>query len=215
MEFISQFADIVLHLDQHLYVLVSQYGIWVYGILCLIIFSETGFVVTPFLPGDSLLFAAGAIAATGALEALWLFVLLSLAAILGNTANYAIGHLLGPKIFSQENSRLLNRKHLDRAHAFYEKYGGKAIIISRFLPVIRTFAPFVAGIGRMAYGYFQLYNTAGGVLWVGSLVYVGYLFGNVPWIKNNFSMVILAIIIISLLPAVIEFIRQRALRDKT
>jgi len=210
MEFITQIIDIVLHLDTHLYSLVTQYGVWVYAILFLIIFSETGFVVTPFLPGDSLLFAAGAIAASGALDAWWLFLLLSLAAILGNTLNYGIGHLLGPKVFSKESSRFLNRKYLDQAHIFYEKYGGKAIIISRFIPVIRTFAPFVAGIGSMHYARFQFYNIGGAILWVGSLVYAGYLFGNMPWVKDNFGTVIVAIIVISILPAVIEYFRQRS-----
>lgn len=210
MEFVAQLIDIVLHLDAHLYSLVTQYGVWVYGILFMIIFSETGFVVTPFLPGDSLLFAAGAIAAGGSLDVLWLFLLLSLAGILGNTVNYAIGNLLGPKVFSKERSLLLNRKYLDQAHVFYEKYGGKAIVISRFIPVIRTFAPFVAGIGSMHYGRFQFYNIGGAILWVGSLVYAGYLFGNMPWVKANFGTVIVAIIIISILPAVIEYFRQRS-----
>ena len=211
MEFITQIIDIVLHLDAHLYSLVTQYGVWVYAILFLIIFSETGFVVTPFLPGDSLLFAAGAIAAGGALDALWLFLLLGLAGVLGNTVNYGVGRLLGPRVFSKEASRFLNRKYLDQAHGFYEKYGGKAIIISRFIPVIRTFAPFVAGIGSMHYARFQFYNIVGAVLWVGSLVCAGYLFGNMPWVKDNFGSVIVAIIIISILPAVIEYFRQRSL----
>lgn len=211
MEFITQFIDIVLHLDTHLYSLVMQYGVWVYAILFLIIFSETGFVVTPFLPGDSLLFATGAIAATGALDVVGIFLLLSFAAVLGNTVNYAIGKLLGPKVFSKERSRFLNRKYLDSAHDFYEKYGGKAIVISRFIPIIRTFAPFVAGIGSMNYMRFQFYNISGGVLWVVSLVYAGYLFGNMPWVKNNFGSVVLAIIVISIMPAVIEYFRQRSL----
>ncbi|MEO5702416.1 MAG: DedA family protein [Gammaproteobacteria bacterium] len=211
MEFITQIIDIVLHLDTHLYSLVTQYGVWVYAILFLIIFSETGFVVTPFLPGDSLLFAAGALAASGALDAMWLFWLLGLAAVLGNTLNYGIGHLLGPKVFNKEGSRFLNRKYLDQAHGFYEKYGGKAIVISRFIPIIRTFAPFVAGIGSMHYARFQFYNISGGILWVGSLVYAGYLFGNMPWVKENFGAVIVAIIIVSILPAVIEYFRQRSL----
>ncbi|MEO7557722.1 MAG: DedA family protein [Gammaproteobacteria bacterium] len=214
MEFISQFVDIVLHLDKHLYSLVAQYGVWVYAILFLIIFSETGFVVTPFLPGDSLLFAAGAIAAGGVLDISWLFVLLTLAAVLGNTVNYGIGYLVGPKVFRKERSRFLNREYLERAHAFYEKYGGKAIVISRFIPIIRTFAPFVAGIGRMTYMRFQFYNIAGGVLWVGSLAYAGYLFGNMAWVKHNFSLIIIGIIVISILPAIIEYFRQRWLQQK-
>lgn len=210
MEFLTQIIDIVLHLDKHLLVLVGEYGVWVYAILCLIIFSETGFVVTPFLPGDSLLFAAGAIAATGALDVHWLFLLLSLAAILGNTTNYAIGRRLGPKVFSRESSLLLSRKHLDRTHVFYEKYGGQAIVLSRFVPIMRTFAPFVAGIGVMRYGRFQFYNIAGAVLWVGSLVYAGYFFGNLPWVKKNFGAVIIAIIVISILPMVIEYFHHRS-----
>ncbi len=210
MDVLTQLLDIVLHLDVHLQNLIAQYGVWVYGILCLIIFSETGFVVTPFLPGDSLLFAAGALAVTGGLDVTWLLLLLSLAAVLGNTVNYWIGRWAGPKVFSKEGSRIFNRKHLDRAHAFYEKYGGKAIIISRFVPIIRTFAPFVAGIASMTYGRFQLYNITGGILWVGSLVYAGYLFGNTPWVKNNFGLVVIAIIVISLIPAVIELVRQRS-----
>ncbi len=214
MEFISQFVDIVLHLDKYLYSLVAQYGVWVYAILFLIIFSETGFVVTPFLPGDSLLFAAGAIAAGGVLDISWLFVLLTLAAVLGNTVNYGIGYLVGPKVFRKERSRFLNREYLERAHAFYEKYGGKAIVISRFIPIIRTFAPFVAGIGRMTYMRFQFYNIAGGVLWVGSLAYAGYLFGNMAWVKHNFSLIIIGIIVISILPAIIEYFRQRWLQQK-
>ncbi len=210
MEFIAQFIDIVLHLDVHLNSLVTQYGVWVYAILFLIIFSETGFVVTPFLPGDSLLFAAGAIAASGALDPLGLSLLLILAGVLGNTVNYAIGRMLGPRVFSGEHSRFLNRKYLEQASSFYVKYGGKAIVISRFIPIIRTFAPFVAGIGSMNYARFQFYNVAGAILWVGSLVYAGYWFGNMPWVKENFGSVIIAIIVISILPAIIEYFRQRS-----
>lgn len=214
MEFIPQLVDIVLHLDKHLYNLAVDYGVWIYAILFIIIFSETGFVVTPFLPGDSLLFAVGALAASGGLDVVWIVVLLSIAAILGNTVNYAIGHFLGPKVFHKEGSRLLNKKYLERTHQFYERHGGKTIIITRFLPIFRTFAPFVAGIGSMHYGRFQFYNIVGGILWVGSLAYAGYLFGNIPWVKNNFSSVVLAIIVISLLPAIIELIRQRARNRK-
>lgn len=208
MEIIAQLIDIVLHLDDHLFWLATEYGAWIYAILFLIIFCETGLVVTPFLPGDSLLFALGALAASGSLSALWLFVLLTLAAVLGNTVNYWIGRLFGPKIFNNDRSRFLNKKHLERTQRFYEKYGGKTLIITRFLPILRTFAPFVAGICSMHYARFMFYNVVGGVLWVGSMVYAGYLFGNMPWVKDNFGLVIIAIIIISILPAIIELIRR-------
>lgn len=214
MDFIPQLIDVVLHLDRHLYTLSVDYGVWIYAILFIIIFSETGFVVTPFLPGDSLLFAVGALAAVGGLDITWIVLLLMLAAVLGNTVNYAIGHFLGPRIFRSEHSRLLNKEHLQRTQKFYEKYGGKTLIITRFLPIFRTFAPFVAGLGSMRYIPFQMYNFIGAVLWVGSLTYAGYFFGNIPWVKDNFGTVILAIIIISILPAVVEFIRHRMLRKK-
>jgi membrane-associated protein len=209
METIATLINIILHLDIYLDSVIRDYGLWTYAIFFLIIFLETGLVVTPFLPGDSLLFTAGTLAALGSLDALWLVILLSAAAILGDTVNYWIGHAMGPKVFSKEKSRFLNKYHLNRTHQFYEKYGGKTIIIARFVPIIRTFAPFVAGIGSMTYRRFIAYNVFGGIGWVAILVAGGYLFGNIPLIKQNFSLVIFAIIIISLLPAVIEFLRQR------
>ncbi len=209
MEFLKSLIDILLHLDVHLDLVIRSYGFWTYGILFLIIFLETGLVVTPFLPGDSLLFAAGTFAALGSLDVTWLIILLSIAAIAGDTANYWIGHASGPKVFSKEKSRLFNREYLHRTHQFYEKYGGKTIIIARFVPIVRTFAPFVAGIGSMTYGRFIAYNVMGGIGWVIILVFGGYFFGNIPFIKNNFSFAIAAIIILSILPGIIEFIRHR------
>ena len=206
-----QFFDIVLHLDKHLAVLVQQYGLWIYGILFVIIFSETGFVVTPFLPGDSLLFVAGALAAIGegGMDIVVLMGVLSLAAILGNTVNYHVGRYLGPKVFHWENSRFFNKAALMKTHVFYEQHGGKTLVITRFIPILRTFAPFVAGIGDMTYVRFQAYNIGGAVLWVGSLSVAGYLFGNLPIIQNNLSLVILAIIGVSTLPAAIAYLRHR------
>jgi len=210
MELVSYFVDLFLHLDRHLAEVVSQYGVWTYALLFVIVFLETGLVVTPFLPGDSLLFAAGAFAALGHLDVSTLFVLLVVAAILGDTLNYAIGHYLGPKVFHFERSRFFNPDHLRKTHAFYEKYGGKTIIIARFVPIVRTFAPFVAGIGAMNYRRFIAYNVVGGLLWVLICLFAGYFFGNLPFVKKNFSLVILAIIGISVLPAVVEYLRHRA-----
>jgi len=210
MEWIHWFIDFVLHLDAHLIELVSDYGGWTYAILFLIIFCETGLVVTPILPGDSLLFAVGTIAATGALDPLAVSVLLAIAAILGDTVNYAAGYWIGPRVFSREDSWLLNKQHLERTHRFYEKYGGKTIIFARFIPIIRTFAPFVAGIGKMSYSRFITYNVVGGIVWIAAFIYAGYFFGNIPIVKDNFSLVILAIIVISVMPAVIEFWRARS-----
>ena len=210
MEWIHGFIDFVLHLDAHLIELVRDYGGWTYAILFLIIFCETGLVVTPILPGDSLLFAVGTIAATGALDPLTVSVLLAIAAILGDTVNYAAGYWIGPRIFSREDSWLLNKQHLERTHRFYEKYGGKTIIFARFIPIIRTFAPFVAGIGKMSYSRFITYNVVGGIVWIAAFIYAGYFFGNIPIVKDNFSLVILAIIVISVMPAVIEFWRARS-----
>jgi membrane-associated protein len=209
MELIKTSINFFMHIDVHLSAIIAAYGVWTYLILFFVIFCETGLVVTPLLPGDSLLFAAGAFAAKGALDVAWLFVILAIAAILGDTANYWIGCLLGPKVFSKEKVRFLNREYLDRTHQFYEKYGGKTIIIARFVPIIRTFAPFVAGIGSMTYMKFISYNVIGGALWIAVCVFAGYFFGNLPVVKENFSLVILAIIIISILPGVIEFLRQR------
>lgn len=214
LQFAKIVIDFVLHIDVHLSEIIQSYGVWTYLILFLIIFCETGLVVTPFLPGDSLLFAAGAFAARGDLHVLWLFVLLSIAAILGDTANYWIGNLVGPKVFHQEHVRFLNKEYLNRTHQFFEKYGGKTIIIARFVPIIRTFAPFVAGIGSMTYMRFISYNIIGGIVWIASFAFAGYFFGNIPMVKKNFTLVIFAIIIISILPGVIEFMRQHRLHKK-
>jgi membrane-associated protein len=216
MEFLSRLLDFVLHLDKHLSSLVQNCGLWTYLILFVIIFLETGLVLTPFLPGDSLLFAAGTFAAAKALNVLWLFVVLSAAAVLGDTVNYWIGHFVGPRVFHQEKSRFFKKEHLDRTHRFYEKYGAETIIIARFVPIIRTFAPFVAGIGRMSYWKFISYNVIGGIGWVAFFVFGGYFFGNIPFIKRNFGLVIIAIIIVSTIPAVVEFCRhRRASRHQT
>jgi membrane-associated protein len=209
MEFIKHLIDIALHLDRYLSAIIQQYGLWTYGILFVVIFIETGFVVMPFLPGDSLLFAAGTFAALGALKLGWLIALLTAAAIIGDTVNYWVGHYVGPKVFSREKARFFKKEHLDRTHAFFEKYGGKTIIIARFVPIIRSFAPFVAGIGRMSYGKFISFNVIGGAAWVALLTGAGYLFGNIPVVKRHFSLVILVIIIISTIPAVTEALRHR------
>ncbi|MDR3610166.1 MAG: DedA family protein [Ignavibacteriaceae bacterium] len=206
MEF--NIVEIFLHLDKYLDIAIRQYGTLTYAILFFVIFAETGFVFTPFLPGDSLLFAAGTFAAISMLNVHYLFLLLTLAAVLGNSSNYLVGHLIGEKIF-HKNSRFLKKEYLDRTHAFYEKHGGKTVIITRFVPIIRTFAPFVAGVGSMTFTRFSFYNIAGGVLWVIVFVYGGYFFGNISFVKNNFSVVTIAIILISLLPAIIEFFRQK------
>ncbi len=209
MEFITYLIDFILHLDKHLVELVQQYGTLTYGILFLIIFCETGLVVMPFLPGDSLLFAVGALAAKGALNIFWVYPVLGAAAIIGDSTNYWIGYFVGPKVFSSERSRWLNRRHLERTHEFYEKYGGKTVIIARFMPIVRTFAPFVAGVGRMAYPKFLFFSVFGTVLWIGLIVTAGYLFGNIPVVQENFSLVVIAIIIVSVMPAVIEALRAR------
>jgi membrane-associated protein len=215
MDLLLYFVDIVLHLDKHLALLVENYGAWIYLILFVVIFAETGFVVTPFLPGDSLLFVAGALAALGGMDIVWLNALLLTAAVLGNTVNYAIGRYLGPKVFHWENSRFFNRAALEKTHAFYEKHGGKTLVISRFLPIFRTFAPFVAGIGAMDALRFTMFNVIGALAWIVSLTLLGYWFGNLPWIKQNLTMVILAIIVISLLPVIIGVIRSRQAAPKS
>lgn len=212
MDYLLAFVDIVLHLDKYLAALVQQYGVWIYAILFAIVFSETGFVVTPFLPGDSLLFVAGALAAVGGPGGMNIGVLIAVlfaAAVLGNMLNYQIGRYLGPKVFQWEGSRFFNKAALQKTHAFYEVHGGKTLVISRFLPLLRTFAPFVAGIGAMSYGRFTLFNTTGAALWVGSLTLAGYWFGNLPWIRQNLTAVILAIIGISLIPVFIAWWKQR------
>ncbi|MEW5901509.1 MAG: DedA family protein [Acidobacteriota bacterium] len=209
MDWISRVIDFILHLDRHLSTLIQTCGIWTYLILFAVIFLETGFVVTPFLPGDSLLFAAGTFAAVKALNVWALFLILSAAAILGDTVNYWIGHFVGPRVFTKEKTRFFKKEYLDRTHRFYIKYGPETIIIARFVPVVRTFAPFVAGIGRMSYWKFISYNVIGGVGWVALFVFGGFLFGNIPVVKKNFSFVIIGIIIISTIPAVVEFFRHR------
>ncbi len=208
MELLSDLLSFFLHLDRHLAELAGQYGGWLYGILFLIVFCETGLVVTPFLPGDSLLFAAGSLAAVGQMNIHVLFLLLVVAAIAGNTVNYAVGRYLGEKAFSAD-ARFLKQEYLDRTHRFFERYGGKTIVITRFVPIVRTFAPFVAGAGGMSYGRFQAYNVAGGVAWTASFLYGGYFFGNLPFVKQNFTLVILAIIILSIMPGVVEYWRHR------
>ena len=209
MELILYIADFFIHLDRHLGAIIQSFGGWTYFIFFLVIFCETGLVVTPFLPGDSLLFGLGTFAALGMLQIEWLLILLSIAAVAGNTVNYAIGKFVGPKVFHRENVRFLNKKYLDRTHEFYEKHGGKTIVIARFLPIIRTFAPFVAGIGEMNYWRFTLYNILGSVAWISLFIAGGYYFGNLPIVKRNFTFVIFAIIIISVLPIVFEFFRQK------
>jgi len=208
VELLHWFVDLVLNLDEHLLEMVRDHGVWIYAILFAVIFSETGFVVTPFLPGDSLLFVAGAIAATGEMNVHLLAAVLVLAAILGNSVNYTIGRWLGGW-FERGGARWLNRKHLESAHAFYERHGGKAVIISRFLPIVRTYIPFVAGMAAMASARFTLFNATGAVLWVGLLCYAGYFFGNIPWIKGNLTAIIFGIIGVSLAPLVIAFARSR------
>ncbi|MFO1371471.1 MAG: DedA family protein [Candidatus Competibacteraceae bacterium] len=208
MDFFNELLSFFLHLDRHLAELVNHYGSWIYAILFTIIFCETGLVVTPFLPGDSLLFAAGALAAVGQMNIHGLFLLLAVAAIAGNTVNYTVGRYLGEKAFSAD-ARILKQAYLDRTHRFFERHGGKTIVITRFVPIVRTFAPFVAGAGGMTYSRFLFYNVAGGVAWTASFLYGGYFFGNLPIIKNNFTLVILAIIVLSLMPGIVEYGRQR------
>lgn len=209
MEFIRYLFDFIIHIDVHLGEIIIHYGLWVYAILFLIVFCETGLVVTPLLPGDSLLFAAGTFAAVGSFDLWLLCIIIALAAIAGDTVNYWIGSYVGPKVFHKEKVRFLNKNHLIKAHEFYERYGGKTIVIARFVPIIRTFAPFVAGIGKMTYGKFMSYNVIGGISWVLVCVLAGYYFGNLPLVKNNFSLVIGAIIIISILPGAVEFLRHK------
>lgn len=201
--------SLFLHLDQHLEQLTSEYGAWTYVILFAIVFCETGLVFTPFLPGDSLLFAAGAIASLGTLDVWWLGLLLFVAAVLGDTLNYHLGFFFGPRVLRGEESWLWNKNHLERTREFFERYGGKTIILARFVPIVRTFAPFVAGVGAMRYRWFLAYNLIGGFIWVVGFVAAGYLFGTYPWVKKNFSVVVLAIVFVSVLPALFEYIRQR------
>ncbi|MCI4624601.1 MAG: DedA family protein [Candidatus Magnetoovum sp. WYHC-5] len=208
IDFVLQMWDILMHIDKHLYNITLSYGLWTYGILFFIIFFETGFVVTPFLPGDSLLFAAGAIASLGSLHPGVLILLLSMAAIIGDNLNYWIGYYIGPKVFYKDTSFLLNKKYLQKTKDYYDKHGGKTIIIARFIPIIRTFAPFVAGIGRMEFKHFTAYNIVGACLWITIFICGGYFFGNIPIVKKNFVIVIFAIIIISMIPLLIELIKK-------
>lgn len=209
METLMKFVDLFRHVDQHLKAIVEQCGNWSYAILFLIVFCETGLVVTPFLPGDSLLFAAGAIAALGSLDVYWLCGLLLVAAILGDAVNYLIGYKLGPKVFCKEGGRFLRKEYLDRTHQFYEKYGHKTIVLARFVPIVRTFAPFVAGIGRMSYRQFAFYNVLGALLWVPIFLFAGYWFGQREIVQKNFTYVILGIVFVSVLPAVFEIAKAK------
>ncbi|WP_075364301.1 DedA family protein [Desulfosporosinus metallidurans] len=205
---INTLLDLFLHLDKNMGAVIQSYGMWTYLILFLIVFAETGFVITPFLPGDSLLFVAGAFAASGSLSLQVVVIILGAAAIIGDTLNYQIGHFVGPSVFKKDNARFLNQEHLKQTEQFYLKHGGKTIIIARFIPVIRTFAPFVAGIGAMSYWRFLAYNLIGGLGWVITVVFGGYFFGNLPIVRNNFTLVIFAIIFISILPGIIGFARR-------
>ncbi|UYA61239.1 DedA protein [Pectobacterium sp. F1-1] len=211
VEFIQFIIDFILHIDVHLAELVAQYGVWVYAILFLILFCETGLVVTPFLPGDSLLFVAGALAAlpSNDLNVHTMVFLMIVAAITGDAVNYTIGRLFGEKLFSNPNSKIFRRSYLDKTHAFYERHGGKTIILARFVPIVRTFAPFVAGMGHMSYRHFAAYNVIGALLWVLSFTYAGYLFGDLPVVQENLKLLIVAIIFLSILPGVIEIVRHR------
>jgi membrane-associated protein len=211
---LAQFVDVFLHLDKHLEAVVAQYGAWVYALLFAIIFVETGLVVMPFLPGDSLLFVCGALAAIGALNLPLLMVLLVVAAVLGDALNYAIGRHVGPRVWQWEQSRFFNRAAFDRTHAFYEKHGAITIIVARFLPFVRTFAPFVAGVAEMTYPRFALYNVVGGVVWICSLTLLGYAIGNLPWVKEHFSWVALALIVVPGLPAVFEVLRHTVFKRR-
>jgi len=209
LDLLAGFVDIVLHLDRHLQWLVANYGAWIYAILFAIVFCETGLVVAPFLPGDSLLFVAGTLAAAGDMYIHGVFAVLASASFLGDNTNYWIGRYLGPRVFTREGSRLLNPEHLARTHRFYARYGAKTIFFARFVPIIRTFAPFVAGLGHMRYPRFLFFSFSGSIAWVGSLAYAGYYFGNMPLVKNNLSLVIVIIIVISILPGIIEYLRHR------
>lgn len=213
MEWLQMLIDFIVHIDDHLLTIVDTYGMWTYAILFLIVFAETGFVVTPFLPGDSLLFAAGALAATGVLNPIWLVILLFIAAVLGDSVNYSAGSYFGMRVFKEE-ARLFKLEYLRKTEQFFEKYGGKTIVIARFAPIVRTYAPFVAGASRMNYSRFIFYNLLGGAIWVGLFVAAGYLFGNLPIVKNNFSLAVLIIIVASLIPLFVEFFKNK-MRKKT
>lgn len=211
MEFIQFIVDFILHIDQHLIQLVQDYHLWTYAILFVIVFCETGLVVTPFLPGDSLIFVGGAIASQPnvPLEIGFLLSVIFAAAVLGDSCNYAIGHFFGKKLFSNPNSKIFKQSYLDKTHNYFKKYGGKTIILARFIPIVRTFAPFVAGMGKMHYYYFMLYNVVGAVLWVGIFGFAGYFFGDLPFVQKNLKLLLLAIIVISVMPAVVEVVRAK------
>ncbi len=215
MDILLYLIDFFIHLDKYLPVIIESFGLWVYLIVFIVIFCETGLVVTPILPGDSLLFALGALAALGALHIEALIILLSVAGIAGDSVNYAVGHYIGPKVFQYEDGRFFKKAYLIKTHTFYEKHGGKTIIIARFMPIIRTFAPFVAGVGAMTYGKFILYNVTGGIAWVCAFLLLGYFFGNIPSVKSNFTLVIVAIVIISVLPGLIAYVHQKWLSRKS
>ena len=215
MDLLLSLWDLIVHLDKHLAVLVQNYGPWIYAILFAIIFCETGLVVAPFLPGDSLLFIAGALAASGGMDVHILVVVLIVAAVLGDAVNYQIGAWLGPKIFKDDNARYLKKAHLESAHVFYEKWGGAAIILARFTPFLRTYVPFVAGMSRMSYRKFALYNITGGAIWVASLTYLGYFFGNIAWVKANQGFMVIGIVIVSLIPVLIGVLKSRRTNNKT
>ncbi|MFC2613619.1 MAG: DedA family protein [Eikenella corrodens] len=206
---LASLIDFILHIDQHLIELTQTYGLWIYAILFLIVFCETGLVVTPFLPGDSLLFAAGAVAALGGMNVHIAAALLLAAAVIGDAVNFAIGKYFGKKLFAKPDSRVFKREYLDKTHAFYEKYGGKTIILARFVPIVRTFAPFVAGMGNMHYGRFIRYNIIGALMWVGLLTYAGYFFGELPVVKNNFGLVVIGILVVSVLPMAVEIAKTK------
>jgi len=210
VELLAGFVDIVLHLDRHLQWLVATHGAWIYAILFAVVFCETGLVVTPFLPGDSLLFVSGTLAAAGNMYVHGLFAALAAASFLGDNTNYWIGRYIGPRVFTLEHSRMLNPEHLARTQRFYDRYGAKTVFFARFIPIVRTFAPFVAGIGRMRYGRFLFYSFSGSIAWVGSLTYAGYYFGSVPAVKQNLALVIAAIILLSISPGIVEYFRHRA-----
>ena len=209
MELLLQLFDFIIHIDKHLAEIMKEYGTLTYAILFLIVFCETGLVITPFLPGDSLLFAAGALAPIGGLNVYLLSVLLFIAAVIGDTVNYAVGKYIGPKVFEKKDSKIFKKSYLEKTQAFYDKYGAKTIVIARFVPIVRTFAPFLAGVGEMNYSRFFAYNVFGALLWVGLFVFAGYMFGEIPVVKNNFTLVIMAIIVLSIMPAVIEILRAR------
>ena len=209
MDLLSGLFDALVHLDKHLLEAVQSYGGWIYLLLFLIVFCETGLVVAPFLPGDSLLFVAGTLAGAGSMNVHLLVVLLIVAAVLGDSVNYAIGRWLGPRVFRRDDSWFFKRAYIERTHAYFDKYGGRTIVIARFIPIIRTYAPFVAGIGRMDYYRFLMFNVGGAVLWVALITYTGYLFGNVPIVKNNLTVVILGIIVLSISPGIVEYLRHR------